>query len=313
MSEGTPHARDEAGARERVTLIDTHHHLWDLDRHYYPWLSDEPLPHFFMGNYDALKHNFLPEDYRREASGHDVLKTVHVEAEWDRNDQVGETRWLTELNARYGLPNAIVAHAWFDTPDAEEVLAGHAAFPLVRGIRSKPVTALTPDAMRPGVRGSMQDPQWLAGFALLEKHDLSWDLRVPSWHLEDAAEVAAAFPRIRIALNHTGFPWDRSEAGLAAWRKGMEVLARQTNVFVKVSEFGLKDRRWDFESNQRVVRDAIAIFGAGRAMFGSDTPVCRLRIGFDPLVRAMRRMVSHLSEADRDRFFWRNAQAFYRL
>ena len=79
-------------AAERIKLIDAHHHLWDLDRHYYPWLSDEPLPHFFMGNYDALKQNFLPDDYRREARGHDVLKTVHVEAEWDRTDQVGETR-----------------------------------------------------------------------------------------------------------------------------------------------------------------------------------------------------------------------------
>jgi hypothetical protein len=47
------------------------------------------------------------------------------------------------------------------------------------------------------------------------------------------AEVAGAFPRIRIAVNHTGFPWDRSEAGLELWRKGMEALARQPNVFVK--------------------------------------------------------------------------------
>ena len=24
--------------------IDPHHHLWDLERHYYPWLSDPMRP-----------------------------------------------------------------------------------------------------------------------------------------------------------------------------------------------------------------------------------------------------------------------------
>lgn len=311
MAKVTVLATDCAG--EPVTLIDAHQHFWDLDRNYYPWLSDDPLPNFFMGDYDALKRNFLPDDYRREAGVHKVLKTVHVEAEWDRHDQVGETRWLTELSARYGLPNAIVAHAWFDTDDAEEMLATQAAFPLVRGIRSKPVTAPDPGSMHRGVSGSMQDPRWLRGFALLEKFELSWDLRAPPWHLEEAAEVAASFPRIRIALNHTGFPWDRSEAGLALWRNGMEALARQPNVLVKVSEFGLKDRPWEFDSNQRVVRDAIAIFGPERSMFASDAPVSGLRIAFDPLVRAMKRMVSYLPQPDQERFFWRNAQEFYRL
>ena len=313
MSATTPVERDEDPAEASVTLIDTHHHFWDLQRNHYPWLSDEPLPNFFMGNYDPLKRNFLPEDYRREMKRHKVLKTVHVEAEWDRNDQVGETRWLTALHERYGLPDAIVAHAWFHTDDAEEVLAAQAAFPLVRGIRSKPVTAASPQAMHRGVAGSMQDPAWLRGFALLEKYDLTWDLRVPPWHLNEAAEVAASFPRVGIALNHTGFPWDRSEAGLATWRSGMEALARNRNVRVKVSEFGLKDQPWDFASNRRVVHDAISIFGIERCMFGSDTPVSGLRIAFDPLVRAMKRMVAHLPEAEQERFFWRNAQAFYRL
>jgi predicted TIM-barrel fold metal-dependent hydrolase len=55
---------DEPGA---VTLVDAHHHLWDLQAHYYPWLSDRPEAHFFMGDYTPLKRNYLPEDYRRDA------------------------------------------------------------------------------------------------------------------------------------------------------------------------------------------------------------------------------------------------------
>jgi predicted TIM-barrel fold metal-dependent hydrolase len=308
----TVHGRwiDEAGA---VTLVDAHHHFWDLRRNDYPWLSHTPEPHFFLGNYDALKRDYLPDDYRRDAAGHNVLATVHCEAEWTRDDQVGETDWLTRLHAAQRVPNAIVAHAWFHTGNAAEVLARQAAFPLVRGIRSKPVTSRTPDTMTPGAPGTMQDPRWREGFALLERHGLSWDLRVPFWHLHEAAEVAASFPRTPIVLNHTGFPWDRSEPGLAAWRRAMTAIARQPNVHLKVSEFGLRDQPWDEASNRRIVLEAIAIFGIERCMFASNFPVAGLRIDYDTLVRAVRRMLDDFSEVDRHRFFVANAAAFYRL
>lgn len=296
-----------------VTLIDAHHHLWDLEANRYPFLSDAPEPHFFLGAYDAIRRNYLPEDYLCDSRTHNVLATVHCEAEMDRTRQVAETQWLTEINRRHGFPGAIVGHAWFHTENAEEVIAAQAQFPLMRGIRSKPATSLRPDAMTPRVPGTMQDDKWLRGFALLEKYGLSWDLRVPYWHLAEAAEVARQFPRTPIVLNHTGFPWDRSEDGLAAWRRGMQAMARQPNVHVKVSEFGLKDAAWDYESNRRVVLEAIAIFGIERCIFASNFPVAGLRIDYDTLVRSLDRMLAGHSQPDRDRFFWKNAASFYRL
>ena len=298
---------------DAVTLIDAHHHLWDLSQQKYPNLVGGPRHDFFMGDDSAIRRDYLPDDYRRDAIGHNVLTTVHCEAEWDRADQIGETRWITGINQQSGFPGAIIAHAWFDRENAEEVIAAQAGFPLVRGIRSKPVTAASPDRMSPGAPGTMQDERWLRGFALLEKYRLSWDLRVPFWHLDEAAAVARAFPDTPVVLNHTGFPWDRSDEGLAAWRHGMEALAREPNVHVKISEFGLRDRAWDYESNRRVVLDALAIFGIERAIFASNFPVAGLRIGYGALVAAMRRMVGHLSPTDRDRFFWKNAKTFYRL
>jgi predicted TIM-barrel fold metal-dependent hydrolase len=222
-----------------VTLIDAHHHLWDLSQKKHPNLLGKPRHDFFMGDDSELRRSYLPEDYKHDAAGNNVLTTVHCEAEWDRDDQVGETRWITQIHAEYGFPGAIVAHAWFDSDNSEEVIAAQAAFPLVRGIRSKPITARSPDSMAPGGPGTMQDERWLRGFALLEKYGLSWDLRVPFWDLAEAATVARAFPKTAIVLNHTGFPWDRSDEGLRAWRHGMEILAREPNVYVKVSEFGL--------------------------------------------------------------------------
>jgi predicted TIM-barrel fold metal-dependent hydrolase len=252
-------------------------------------------------------------DCQSGAAGINDIATVHCEAEWDRGDQVGETRWISQISAAHGFPSAIVAHAWFHTPNAAEILAQQAAFPLVRGIRSKPVTTASPADKPRGGAGTMRDDAWLAGLARLERYGLSYDLRVPWWHLEEAAEVAKQFPNIPMVLNHTGFPWDRSEEGLAQWRKAMEAIAAAANVHVKISEFGLKDRPWDYASNRRIVRDALSIFGVERAMFASNFPVAGLRIGYGDLVRALARMVEDFSPAQRNALFWKNTARFYRL
>jgi predicted TIM-barrel fold metal-dependent hydrolase len=116
-----------------------------------------------------------------------------------------------------------------------------------------------------------------------------------------------------VVLNHTGFPWDRSEQGLAQWRKAMEVIAQQPHVCLKVSEFGLKDQPWDYASNRRIVLEAIEIFGIERCMFASNFPVAGLRVDYDTLVRSVARMVSGFSAQQQKAFFVGNAARFYRL
>ncbi|OXC75367.1 amidohydrolase family protein [Caballeronia sordidicola] len=219
----------------------------------YPWLQEEYHDDFFLGDYHPIRQDFRAEEFLRATSNQRVIGSVHVEAERSRDEQVAETQWLHQVNERFGFPNAVVAHAWFDRDDCAEILAQQAQFPLVRGFRSNPVTSSAFDQAIAGQPGTMQDSAWLDGFALLEQFNLSWDLRVPPWHLPDAAEVTSAFPQIRIALNHAGFAWEHSEAGLRRWRGRMETLAGQPNGHVKLSEFCLKDEPWGYESNRAVV------------------------------------------------------------
>lgn len=297
---------------EALQIVDAHHHLWDLSTGRYDWLTGAPKP-FLLGDYTALRRDYLPEDYRLHAHGLRVIATVHVEAECDRAKALDETRWVHEQHARTGMPNVVVAHTWFHVPGVEERLAAHKQHPLVRGIRSKPVTSETPSRTRLDGPGSMQDPDWRQGLKLLEKFDLSWDLRVPFWHLEEAAEVVREIPAVRVVLNHTGLPWDRSEEGLAVWRRGMRALAACPNVACKVSELGLKGATWTVESNRRVVREAIDIFGIERCMFASNFPVAGLRIGYRQQIAGFLRMLDGLSRAELDQFFRGTAWQFYRL
>jgi predicted TIM-barrel fold metal-dependent hydrolase len=297
-----------------MPVVDAHHHLWDLSRGRYPWLQQDYDPQaFFLGDYQVLRRDFLPADYRAASAGCQVVATVHVEAERDRSEQLAETAWLHEQHAAHGFPNAVVAHSWLDRPETEECLLGHLRYPLVRGIRSKPLTSATPAHSVAGQPGSMQDEAWLRGMSLLDKYGLSWDMRVPAWHLPEAAQVAALFPGLPMVLNHHGLAWDRSEAGLQRWRGWMETLARQPNVHVKLSEFGLRDQAWNPEENTRIVRETLAIFGWQRCMFASNFPVAGLRIGFQPLVNAFWRMLDGLTPDQQQAVMSGNALRFYRI
>jgi len=73
---------------DAVTLIDAHHHLWDLRQNRHPWLCTGEEKEFFLGDYSPRRCDYLPQDYLRDARGHNVLTTADCEAEWDRADQV---------------------------------------------------------------------------------------------------------------------------------------------------------------------------------------------------------------------------------
>ena len=68
-----------------------------------------------------------------------------------------------------------------------------------------------------------------------------------------------------------------------------------------------------YNSNRRIVRDAVSIFGIERCIFASNFPVAGLRVDFDTLVRSVSQMLADHTDLEREGFFWRNAAAFYRL
>jgi predicted TIM-barrel fold metal-dependent hydrolase len=303
----------EAEADDDGLIVDAHQHFWDLQRNYYPWLCDpEPIP-FRYGDYSALRRNYLPSDYRSDIGRHRVAKTVHIEAEWDRASPVDETRWLERVHESDGLPSAVIGHAALDRPDVAEILAAQAQSPLVRGIRHKPQAAPSPTEAKRGAPGSMDDPRWRDGYALLARHGLSFDLQTPWWHLDAAAELARDFPATQIVINHTGLPSDRSPEGLGGWRRAMAAAADQPNVAVKISGLGRPGLPWTVEANGPVIRDTVAVFGIERCLFGSNFPVDSLVATFDAIVSGMRAALSDRSPDDRRKLFYENATRIYRL
>lgn len=292
-------------------IVDAHQHFWEPEQGRQPWLRPGAAIPFRYGDYTALKRRYLPEDYRLDAAAHRICETVYVETEWDPDDGPGETRYAASLAARYGLPNAIVAQAWLNRPDVADLLATQAACPLVRSVRHKPGGPETPDAVG-RQRSLMSEEAWRRGYALLSRHGLHFDLQTPWWNLPEAVALARDFPDTIIVLNHTGLPADRSETGLRAWHAAMADFAECPNVRVKISGLGLRGRPWEAGENRWIVRETIAIFGAGRAMFASNFPVDSLCASFDTIFSGFKQIVADLPETDQARLFRDNARALYR-
>jgi predicted TIM-barrel fold metal-dependent hydrolase len=211
------------------------------------------------------------------------------------------------------LPTASVAWCDLAGPDASELLAAHAAFPLVRGIRQKPAAADRPHKTRRGAAGSMDDPAWRRGYALLARNNLSFDLQTPWWHLDAAADLASDFPATQIIINHTALPSDRSAEGLDGWQRALEIAATQPNIAIKISGLGQQNAPWTIEANEPIVRAAVAIFGVDRTMFASNYPVDRLAASFDTIYSGFLTAMADYSESDRRKLFHDNAVRMYRL
>lgn len=292
-------------------IVDAHHHLWNLDANYYPWLTDRVGPRMY-GDYAAIRRNYLLDDFRRDIGSLPVVKSIHVQAEHDHADPVRETRWLQAVADEGGYPHGIVAYADLSLPaaDVRAVLDAHCAHPNVRGVRQMAHEVLV--AGMGGRRDLLADIQWVRNLALLAERSLLFELQILPPQAAAAAKVVSQHPQLQFVLAHAGQPRDRSAAGLAQWREALALLAARPNVAIKLSGFGMFERDWTVDSLRPLVHHAIDCFGPQRVMFGSNFPVDGLFRDYASVWRAYDEVTADRSAAERSAMFHDNAARIYR-
>jgi predicted TIM-barrel fold metal-dependent hydrolase len=294
-----------------IEAVDTHFHIWDLEANYYPWLTDKVQPRV-IGDYAAIRKNYLVADYLADIAGTGVTKAVHVQAEHDASDPVRETRWLQAVAddpASRGFPQAIVAYADLGADNAEDVLAAHCESANMRGIRQ----SLIQHKVDPAARDPRESPTWARNFRLMRKYGLSFDTQLFHPDMDFGAELVGAHPDVQFILTHTGLPMQDDAAYLDAWRAGMRKLAERPNIAVKISGFGFIDRAWTVESIRPRVLETIDIFGTARCMFASNFPVDKMSRGFAAYWQAFEEITRTFGESEQAALLGGNAGRLYRL
>ena len=296
-------------------MIDPHHHLWDLSMGCHPWLApagDQEGPFDF----GPLQRNYVVEELRRDAANQNLVKSVHIQAGWDRADPIAETRWLQGLADRHGFPHGIVGDAPLRESRVEGVLEAHASHTNMRGIRyilswhEDPAKRFDQFVDR---ADNLTNPEWRRGYALLAKFGMSFDMMMYPGQHADALDLARAFPDIQNIINHVGSPIDRDEASMERWRTGMENLASAPNVAVKISDLCAYDPDWTVDSYRPIVLSLIDWFGVDRCMFASDFPVAGLHGEFDAHYNAFKKIVKDFTADEQRKLFHDTAARLYRL
>ncbi|MBI1903422.1 MAG: amidohydrolase family protein [Planctomycetia bacterium] len=300
-----PVSFSQAADMEKIPIIDTHQHLWDLKKFRLPWLKDVP----------ELKKDFLLADYHEAAQDLNVVKTVYMEVDVDPAQRAAEADYVVEL---CGKKDSKMAAAVISGRPAEEGFAaylrkykepGH-----VKGVRQVLHTPVTP-------AGYCLQPAFMAGVRVLGELGMSYDVCVRPGELPDAVKLIDACPDTRFILDHCGNPNPLAK-DLSPWRRDIAQVAKRERVMCKIS--GLADKAIRStkeppaegrlaEDLSPVVRHALDVFGPDRVMFGGDWPVCTLGSSLRQWVLALQAIVAGRREKEQRALFHDNAAKFYGL
>ncbi len=291
-------------------IIDAHHHIWRLAA--VPWLAGPPVARIF-GDYAPLRRDYGIDEFTAEIVPHGIVKSVYVQINVAPRAEIEEVAWVQAVADAHGFPHGIVGYADLAAPGVAATLDREMAYKNLRGIRQQLHWHANPFYRFASCADQMNDQAWRAGLREIEKRGLLFELQVFAGQMDDAAKLACDFPGVTFVLLHAGMLEDRSADGWARWRAGMQKLAACPNVVTKLSGLGTFARECAFALWQPVVKEALAMFGARRCMFGSNYPIEKLWTSYGRIVAVMRECLTEFSPAEQRAVFYDTAQRVYRL
>ena len=323
--------RKEPILEPALPIVDPHHHLWQRPG----W-------------------RYLLEDLQADTgSGHNIVATVYMEARSMYRDQgpedmrpVGETEFANGIAAMCssgicGKTRAcagIVGHVDLTLGSrVEPVLSAlmRAGGERFRGIRHGVSWDADPSIVNPASParpGLLADKTFREGIAVLNRLGLSYDVSLYHPQIKELADLAGAFPDLRIVANHVGgvlgigsYRGKRDEV-FPRWQASIKALAARPNVFVKLGGLGQGYTGLGFNddaeppSSEKVaarfrpyVETCIEAFGASRSMFESNFPVDKISYSYAVFWNACKLMAKGASSTEKADLFAGAASRCYRL
>lgn len=314
-----------------LPIIDTHQHLWDLERFELPWLAEAP----------SLNRSYVTGDYLEATAGLNVVKTVYMEVDVTPAQHPAEAEHLIALCAAEDNPTtgAVIGGAMGSGAFGDYIrrFAGHAAIKGVRQVLHGPGTP----------PGTCLGRQFVENARLLGELGLCFDLCMRPSELGDGVALAQQCPETRFVLDHcgngdpylisgnlpaTGESGDQDDFNLTIgdhrdrddpfwhdpqqWRDGIAALAALPNTICKISGIIARTRPgWTAADLAPAVNHCLDSFGPDRVVFGGDWPVCTLgaEATFRAWAEALKEIIAPRSEVEQRKLLHDNAAAFYGL
>jgi L-fuconolactonase len=278
-----------------MTRVDSHHHVWHLDRGDYGWLRPTP-------ELAPIYRDFALDDLRPLLAEAGIDATVLVQAA----PTIAETRYLLNVARRSdGLVRGVVGWTALAASDAVATLSALAADPLMKGVRP--------------MLQDLADPAWILrpdvqpALSALPQLGLRFDALVKPRELKPLLAMLERHPDLAVVVDHCAKP-DIVSGAWQPWAGDVAAIAAGTAACCKLS--GLVTEAgagWSIDALRRYVEHVLRCFGSERVMWGSDWPVVTLAAGYADWDAATDALLAGLSGAEHDAIRGANARRFYDL
>lgn len=278
-------------------IIDSHLHVWDLDRCTYPWLDEGAAPINRSMTFDEIE----PTLVKRSVGGVVLVQSA---------DDDADTQYMLDVATRHPRVVGVVAYAPLDDPEALAArLESYVHNPLIVGVRALIHDHPLSWTNRPAVEES---------FRMLAEAGLRLDVPTTGPHgLAPVVGWLDRHPDLRVVIDHLGKPpVGGNGAALGEWRALLSAVAQHPLATAKLSGLyagsGPLDS-WSSDDVARVAHEAIDLFGPSRVLAGGDWPIAVLAGGYDRVWSAIETALAGMSTDDRDAVLGLSAIAAYSL
>lgn len=276
-------------------MLDTHHHLWSYNADDYPWIpADTPL---------AQNHLLVELEEATSLAG--VTGTIAVQA----RQTTEESASLLKIAHQSDLIRGVVGWIPLVSENVDEDLELFSDNPKFVGIRH--VLQDEPDAY------FLRD-DFHRGLSKLPAHNLRYDILLYQHQIPVATKLVDRQPELGMIIDHIAKPKAQKGRVEHEWRSGMKELAKRENILgVKFSGLATefpKEDEIDPDTIRAYFEETLEIFGVERVMFGTDWPVCLLRLdSYKQWAATVIMLTSSLSGNEKDLILKKNGETAYQL
>jgi len=276
-------------------VVDTHTHFYDPTR-------PEGVPWPRKGS--SLYRTVLPKDFVALKKYQTVNATVIVEA----SKLVEDNQWILDLAKENPVIIGFVGRLTPGDPLFRTHLKRFAKNPIYKGIR------IGNNLIEQG----LSNQQFVDDLKLMADMGLQVDLNGGPVTLDSARRVAELVPDLRIVVDHIGNVVIKGEEIDPLWKRYMEALADQKQVFIKISalvEGAARHRPDNIPSDVAYYRPTLDVIwkqiGVDRMIFGSNWPVSERAADYVTLQKILVDYLQDKGQPALDKVFWKNSKLAY--
>lgn len=280
-------------------VIDTHIHVWDIERIEYSWLKNDT---------SILNKTYRIEQLNFEIDKANVTEGVLVQAANNSEDTdmmlavADKTDWITGVVGWLPLTNPAATKKALD----EKYLKNK----YFKGCRH--LIHNEPDA-----KWLLQD-NLIESLKLVAEHNLTYDVvGVNTDHLQAAITIAEKLPDLKMVFDHLNQPPIASKDTFGRWGELMKAASSHSNLYAKISGLGTtaaKGFEWTKDDLKPYIMYVLEHFSTDRCFCGGDWPVALLAGPYEKAWLEYQRIFSEeLEEDSREKLLYKNAESFYKL